>query len=90
MGDVDQRLGAFPDGPPDHRGDAVFRYDEIERFSVGELIRKIVHGEQNVGLALQIAAGKGEDRPAPAGVLCAGKEFLGLSGSGGDVALADV
>ena len=90
MGDVDQGLSAFPDRSTDHGCDTVFGDDQIQRFAIRKLIREILNGEQNIGAALQVPAGKSEDGPAPAGMFRPGKELLGLSRSGGDIALSDV
>jgi hypothetical protein len=62
--DVDQGLGPLPDGPPREEGDAVFRHDHVEGFLVGELVRVFGDGDEDVRLALAVAAGQGEDRPA--------------------------
>ena len=64
--DVDQGLGPLPDRPAREIGDPELRYDHVEGFLVGELVGVVGNRDEDVRLALAVAAGKGEDRaPAP-------------------------
>ena len=60
VGDFDEGLSPFPQGPAGKGGDAVFGGDHVDRVGQVQLIGYLFDGQADVVLSFEVAAGQGE------------------------------